>query len=163
MHEFFLNWANATLKAAAQNPTVITTAATPQDIDTFSAAKTGGRSNIDVALNGLLTAAPKPPQNLALRHLLNTVAPKSSLTYNSAEIENATTKPTVAELVVQRLEEVLKFVETDLNGFLAMADNGAFSASEVVTEVSLVSALVPGAGEIARLNDGGVEGVVETM
>ncbi|KAL8803031.1 MAG: hypothetical protein Q9223_006395 [Gallowayella weberi] len=166
MHEFFLNWANATLKATAQNATVITTAATPQDFDSFSAANAGGRSNIDVALNGLLTAsAINSPQELRLRHILNDVAPKSKLTYKSSteeEIQKAT-KPTVAEMVVQRLEEVLRFVETDLDGFLAMADNGIFSTSKIVSEVSLVSSLVPGSGEIARLDDGGVEEVVATM
>ncbi|KAL8677405.1 MAG: hypothetical protein Q9186_006160 [Xanthomendoza sp. 1 TL-2023] len=163
IHEFFVNWANATRKTAAKNPTVISTAATPVDFDSFAVAKTGGLSNIDVALNGLLTAAGNSPQNLAFRHILNKVAPTSKLTYKSTEDGIKTAKPTVAELVVKRLEEVLMFVETNLTGFLAMAANGTFSTSEVVTEVSLVSALVPDAGDIATVDDGAVEEVVGKM
>ncbi|KAI4248802.1 MAG: hypothetical protein L6R40_000813 [Gallowayella cf. fulva] len=155
IHAFLSNFANATRYLAAENPSSIAEVIAPVDIDSFTAASNVGLVNIDVALNGLLRSAPDSPQHTALQLLvIAETTPKSTLQYNSNDVANA--KPSVAEIVVRRLEELLRYVETDLEAFLAMAKEGAFSVPEVVSEAALVKSWWPKAPGIVSLGDGEV-------
>ncbi|KAL8780449.1 MAG: hypothetical protein Q9213_006461 [Squamulea squamosa] len=153
IHEFIVNWANATKYVATRNPSTIKIAATPEDIFGFIAARDNGTLKIDVALSGLITKGLiETPQRDMLHTTITSYAPKSNLAYNSNKIETAS----VAELIVKRLDEVLTF-----DRVLAMAESGTFSTPEVVSEAILVKTWWPEAGEIASSCDGVEEAVEE--
>lgn len=140
INQFFSAWSNAIKAIGRGDPSIINTAAVPQDIDEFSASKSGNQVSIDVALHNLIIQAPKSLQNDALAAALKTF--KTFVTYDTSKIES--TNPPIATLLDIRLQQLLSHVGKDLSSFLAMASNGTFSTEPVMTRQDLLKTLWPG-------------------
>lgn len=148
INQFFSAWSNAIKAIGGGDPSIINTAAVPQDIDEFSAAKSGNVVSIDVALHNLIIQAPKSVQNDALAAALKTF--KTFVTYDTSKVESA--NPPIATLLDIRLQQLLRHVEKDLPSFLAMASNGTFSTEHIITRQDLLKTLWPGSDVMVSID-----------
>ncbi|KAL9023436.1 MAG: hypothetical protein Q9180_008236 [Flavoplaca navasiana] len=134
INNFFTSWYKAIDIIAKEYPAVIVNAAKPEDIDTFLAFKNNGQTSIDAALRGLIIKTDSEPQRDALMAAISEYP--STVKYDSNNIETA--DPPVATLLKTRLAQLLKYVESDLPAFLAMAAEGAFSQPKRLSEGAII-------------------------
>ncbi|KAL8946774.1 MAG: hypothetical protein Q9222_006877 [Ikaeria aurantiellina] len=156
INQYLTTWSAALKHIHSTNPSIITSAAQPIDIDAFRAAHANSNAqggpgaslvNIDIALANLIHLSGSNPQSDALLALLPIF--KSFLTYDANAIEKA--NPPVADRLQIRLQQLVKHVESDVEGFLIMAGNGSFSVPEVVSSAGIVKGLSPEEGEVGSI------------
>ncbi|KAL8711169.1 MAG: hypothetical protein Q9220_004314 [cf. Caloplaca sp. 1 TL-2023] len=152
INRYLTSWSAALKHIQATAPSIITSAAQPNDFDAFRAAHNtnaqGANSvNIDIALANLIHLSGSTPQSDALAALLPTF--KSFTTYDANNIVKA--DPPVADLLQIRLQQLLKHVESDVPSFVQMAGKGAFSVPEVISSATLVKALNPKDADVASI------------
>ncbi|KAL8998037.1 MAG: hypothetical protein Q9169_002805 [Polycauliona sp. 2 TL-2023] len=124
INRFFTRWYQAIHTLSTEYPKKIVEIAEKKNTNSFIPHADKGQLPIDAALGSLLISAEHTPQSEALRALIK--ASPSNVTYDPNSVENAVLP--VATAMMTRLEELLLHVGSDLDAFLSLAANGAFSA-----------------------------------